>query len=162
MMRKSKPQLRRLCAKVAFDLILIDGNEYTGNFVQNQMHGQGTMHFAGGDVYVGAWKEGQASGQGVYTFKDGETVTGSFALGVSSGRCTVRYRNGDIYVGNMEDDERHGRGTLTVAGHDDPDKPAGAYDGTWSKGKRDGAFFYTRAGGASSENQTWKDGKRVS
>ena len=30
LMRKSKPQLRRLCAKVAFDLILIDGNEYTG------------------------------------------------------------------------------------------------------------------------------------
>ena len=30
LMRKSKPQLRRLCAKVAFDLVLIDGNEYTG------------------------------------------------------------------------------------------------------------------------------------
>ena len=30
LMKRSKPQLRRLCAKVAFDLILIDGNEYTG------------------------------------------------------------------------------------------------------------------------------------
>lgn len=30
LMKRSKPQLRRLCAKVAFDLILIDGNEFTG------------------------------------------------------------------------------------------------------------------------------------
>ena len=120
------------------------------------------MHYAGGDVYVGSWAEGQACGQGVYTFKDGETVSGSFKGGVSSGHCTVRYKNGDIYIGNMEDDERDGRGTLTVAGAGTAEEPAGAYCGEWKAGKRHGTIFYTRAGGASAEQQRWQDGVRQS
>ena len=30
LMRKSVPQLHRLCGRYHFDLVLIDGNEYTG------------------------------------------------------------------------------------------------------------------------------------
>ncbi|XP_039991891.1 radial spoke head 10 homolog B [Xiphias gladius] len=53
-------------------------NQYTGDFVQGQRHGQGTFCYAGGATYEGAWKNNKKHGKGKFTFKDGHVFEGEF------------------------------------------------------------------------------------
>lgn len=38
-------------------------NQYTGDFVQGQRHGQGTFSYAGGAFYEGEWKNDKKDGK---------------------------------------------------------------------------------------------------
>lgn len=40
------------------------GATYTGQVKDTQLHGQGTMKYANGDVYRSGWVKGKRSGQG--------------------------------------------------------------------------------------------------
>ncbi|XP_071319624.1 radial spoke head 10 homolog B isoform X2 [Trachinotus anak] len=53
-------------------------NQYKGDFVQGQRHGQGTFYYAGGAVYEGEWKNNRKHGKGKFTFKDGHVFEGEF------------------------------------------------------------------------------------
>jgi hypothetical protein len=44
---------------------------YTGDWTDDQMHGQGTFTFASGSSYTGAFVHGKYQGQGVYAWPDG-------------------------------------------------------------------------------------------
>jgi hypothetical protein len=46
---------------------------YTGEWVDDEMHGQGKFSFASGACYEGCWQHNQYQGQGRYTFPDGRT-----------------------------------------------------------------------------------------
>ena len=69
-----------------------NGNQYVGEWKDDEMHGQGTLTFTSGNKYVGAFKDGMYHGQGTYTWV-----------------------NGDHYVGEWKDDMYHGQGTYTWA-----------------------------------------------
>ncbi|XP_026132642.1 radial spoke head 10 homolog B isoform X1 [Carassius auratus] len=53
-------------------------NEYTGEFVQGQRHGQGQFFYASGAVYCGEWNRDKKHGQGRYTFENGRVYEGEF------------------------------------------------------------------------------------
>ena len=46
------------------------GNEYTGEFDKGVMHGFGKMNYADGSSYEGQWKGNLMSGEGVYIDSD--------------------------------------------------------------------------------------------
>ena len=42
------------------------------------MSGQGTFHYANGDIYKGQWQSNQAHGYGVYMHENGATYEGDW------------------------------------------------------------------------------------
>ena len=48
-----------------------NGEKYEGMFVNNKLHGQGTLTYANGDKYIGSWNSNKFHGQGSYTFYNG-------------------------------------------------------------------------------------------
>lgn len=65
--------------------------------------GQGTLTFTSGpnngDAYTGAFVNNTFHGQGTYTFKEGKTTVsykGQFTLGAITGQGTMTYSNGDV------------------------------------------------------------------
>ncbi|KAM9837984.1 radial spoke head 10 homolog B [Aulostomus maculatus] len=53
-------------------------NQYTGDFVQGERHGQGTFDYTDGEIYEGEWKNNKKHGQGKLTFEDGHIFEGEF------------------------------------------------------------------------------------
>uniref|UniRef100_UPI0037E89E2D radial spoke head 10 homolog B n=1 Tax=Semicossyphus pulcher TaxID=241346 RepID=UPI0037E89E2D len=54
-------------------------NQYTGDFIQGQRHGQGAFYYAGGAIYEGEWRDNKKHGKGKFTYKDGRVFEGEFA-----------------------------------------------------------------------------------
>ncbi|KAM9336614.1 radial spoke head 10 homolog B [Symphorus nematophorus] len=46
-------------------------NQYTGDFVQGQRHGQGTYYYASGAIYEGEWSNNKRHAKGKFTCNDG-------------------------------------------------------------------------------------------
>ncbi|XP_028423329.1 radial spoke head 10 homolog B isoform X2 [Perca flavescens] len=53
-------------------------NQYTGDFVHGQRHGQGTFYYAGGAIYENGWRKNKKHGKGKFTFEDGHVFEGEF------------------------------------------------------------------------------------
>ncbi len=53
-----------------------DGSVYTGDFLNHQSHGRGTLNFTNGSVYDGEWCNGKRHGRGKYTTKLGISFIG--------------------------------------------------------------------------------------
>lgn len=58
---------------------------YTGDWVDDEMHGQGKFTFASGAVYRGCFEHNKFQGQGSYTFPDGK----QYEVGADSGCGTL-------------------------------------------------------------------------
>ena len=67
--------------KDTWKILDANGNEYVGEFKNNEMNGQGTYTFADGSKYVGEFKNGLRNGLGTYTTADGEVVDGIWENG---------------------------------------------------------------------------------
>ena len=50
--------------------------DYTGEWKNNKMHGQGTKNFSNGDKYVGEWKNDKRYGKGTHTYSNGTVEKG--------------------------------------------------------------------------------------
>ena len=57
------------------------GDQYTGEWKNNHIHGQGTFTYADGDKYEGEWKDDKMHGQGTYTFINGKKIEGIWENG---------------------------------------------------------------------------------
>ncbi|MFO1421500.1 MAG: protein kinase [Candidatus Competibacteraceae bacterium] len=109
-----------------------DGSEYTGDFRNAKMHGQGTYLYAGrGEKYVGEWRNGAIDGQGTYYYRSGNRYSGSWRSGKKSGQGTYLYANGDKYVGEFASDQPNGQGTYYYRNGD-------RYEGEWHNGRKHG------------------------
>jgi hypothetical protein len=53
---------------------------YTGEFVENKMHGKGKFTYKDGSVYVGGFAEGLKHGKGKLSHKDGSGLEGNFMV----------------------------------------------------------------------------------
>ncbi|XP_055017146.1 radial spoke head 10 homolog B, partial [Boleophthalmus pectinirostris] len=53
-------------------------NQYIGDFVCGQRHGQGTFYYADGAVYEGEWRNNKKHGTGKFTFKNGKVFHREF------------------------------------------------------------------------------------
>ena len=69
------------------------GATYKGSFVADQFHGKGVYVWADGASYDGGWREGKMHGQGKYADADGVTWSGEFFNGkYNTGKCFVPLR----------------------------------------------------------------------
>ena len=84
------------------------GNQYVGEWKDDQFHGQGTYTWGSGDfygdVYVGEFKDGARHGQGTYTFANGDKYVGEFKDNLYHGQGTYTYVEGAKFVGEWKDD----------------------------------------------------------
>jgi len=109
-----------------------DGSEYSGDFRNAKMHGQGAYVYAGrGEKYVGEWRNGVISGQGAYYYRSGNRYQGEWRNGRKHGQGTYLYANGDKYVGDFANDQPNGQGTYYYRNGD-------RYEGEWRNGRKDG------------------------
>ena len=68
------------------ELVLENGNVYTGQFVQNLFHGKGTLRNKDGRYYEGEWENGLREGQGFFKWTDGSTYKGEFKRNLQNGQ----------------------------------------------------------------------------
>ena len=55
-------------------IFLRDGIEYEGSFVKDNIKGVGKFKWKNGDVYIGQVKFGKMHGNGIYKFKNGKEI----------------------------------------------------------------------------------------
>lgn len=110
-----------------------DGSEYTGQFRNAKMHGEGTYIYAGrGEKYVGEWRNGVINGQGTYYYRSGNRYDGGWRNGKKHGQGTFLYADrGEKYVGDFANDQPNGQG---VHYYSDGDR----YEGEWRNGRKNG------------------------
>lgn len=58
-----------------------NGDQYSGEYFGDKVHGFGVYHFANGHCYEGSWHEGRKQGYGLYTFRNGDTRCGGWDCG---------------------------------------------------------------------------------
>ena len=92
-----------------------EGDCLTDSFGNSQMHGEGRMEYANGDVYVGGWKRDQRCGFGDIRH----------AANPRTGRS-------DSFLGHWKDDVKHGRGD---ANEYDEEGMCRVYAAEWEHGK---------------------------
>jgi hypothetical protein len=130
-----------------------DGSEYSGDFRNARMHGQGTYTYAGrGEKYVGEWRNSVINGQGTYYYRSGNRYQGEWRNGRKHGQGTYLYASGDKYVGDFANDEPNGQGTYYYRNGD-------RYEGEFRDGRKHGqGVMYERGMRIVGE---WQDDRKV-
>lgn len=109
-----------------------DGSEYSGEFRNAKMHGEGTYTYASrGEKYVGEWRNNVINGQGTYYYRSGNRYQGEWRNGRKEGQGTYLYANGDKYVGDFTNDQPNGQGVYYYRSGD-------RYEGEWRNGRKEG------------------------
>ena len=116
-----------------------DGFFYTGDIVQDKMHGLGVMSLNNIVFYEGNFKDDTRDGHGILYLPDGsvydgqflnnlfhgvgyliypnsyaqKTYEGLFVNGLAHGKGTQTYKDGSVYEGFFANDVRQGLGVLT-------------------------------------------------
>lgn len=85
-----------------------DGITYTGDLVDGERHGYGTLRWPTGDSYTGEFRHGERTGAGVYRWANGEVYTGDFADGLFDGTGVYVMADGVRYTGDFVRDSFHG------------------------------------------------------
>ncbi|MBK8464662.1 MAG: hypothetical protein IPL32_02420 [Chloracidobacterium sp.] len=117
-----------------------NGDNYEGDFVSGQHHGQGTYRTKEGHVYVGQFAKGAYNGRGKITFPNGETYDGDWLNNERTGEGRATYKDGANYEGDWVANKWHGVGRSAYANGD-------VYYGNWVNGVRDGkATYYFKDG----------------
>jgi len=106
---------------------LPNGYEYTGEWVEGEISGQGMAKFPNGSIYEGSFANGKPHGRGKITFADGSTYEGDWVEGKINGTGVVVYSNGVRYEGAFKDAQPHGKGRM-----ESPNRYV--YEGDWATG----------------------------
>lgn len=150
---------------------------YSGGWLDNQYHGEGTHCSANGDVYVGEFRHGVREGVGRLSTglhvtnpsENGANVVitepltsavgtdfvyvGEFVRSLRDGLGQCTYRSGALYSGQWKAGEWSGEGSLTLPG-------GASHSGMWSCGVPNGPGTYTTGDGEIREG-VWRDGEPV-
>ncbi len=110
-----------------------DSSEYSGQFRNAKIHGQGTYVYAGrGEKYTGEWRNGVINGQGTYYYRSGNRYIGEWRNGKKQGQGTYLYADrGEKYVGDFANDRPNGQGIYYYSNGD-------RYEGEWRNGRKNG------------------------
>jgi hypothetical protein len=163
-----------------------NGGTYSGGWLNNKPHGEGTYIWANGNKYVGTIQNGKRHGRGTFYFLADDKSKGDIYVGEHKddkkhGHGTYTFANGNKYVGELRNDKRHGRGTFNsladnkfkgdlYVGEYKDDRKHGhgtytfangnKYVGGLRNGKRHGRGTYTHADGRIEEG-IWENGQPV-
>ena len=96
------------------ELLYCDGDYFKGVWYDDQPHGNGVfISPLRGIRYTGDWLEGQMEGPGTLECADGSSYVGAFAKGMKRGQGVMQYSSGAKYSGEWLDNRRHGTGVFT-------------------------------------------------
>ncbi|KAF5469838.1 hypothetical protein F2P56_010397 [Juglans regia] len=115
--------------------VLVNGDFYTGQWMDNLPHGHGKYFWTDGCMYVGEWQGGKTMGKGKFSWPSGATYDGEFKNGYMDGRGTYKGSSGDKFRGHWVMNMKHGQGTKSFANGDH-------YEGEWRRGLQDGKGKY--------------------
>ena len=87
-------------------------HSYTGQFVNNELSGQGACYWANGEKYDGHYVKNVRTGQGKYYWANKDKYFGSFENNLRSGHGSYYYSDGDAYEGEWKNDKKNGKGTF--------------------------------------------------
>ena len=127
------------------------GYLYTGEFLNNQKQGYGTIEWKDGAKYQGEFKENQINGYGIIEYPDDKFYQGEVKNGRMDGFGEFFWKDERKYIGNYKNDRRNGFGVF-IFKVDDPQNIKGqnnykkgtlldsfsAYLGFWKNGNMDG------------------------
>ncbi|UJR28322.1 hypothetical protein I4U23_009565 [Adineta vaga] len=113
-------------------LLFGDGSYYQGEFVDNEIIGQGTRYFATSrNTYTGQFYYGEMDGQGRLRLGNGDCYEGNFKSNHFEGEGSYLSHNKELYTGTWHQHRRHGQGEQTYADETH-------YIGDWIADKRHG------------------------
>ncbi|KAK1370496.1 Phosphatidylinositol 4-phosphate 5-kinase [Heracleum sosnowskyi] len=127
------------------------GDVYTGQWLNNCPHGQGSYMWSDGCMHVGEWFRGQLMGKGKFSWINGSTYEGQFKDGFMDGEGIYMGSSNDIYMGKWVMNVKHGMGTMHFSNGD-------SYDGDWRRGVQDGQGRYNWHFGNKYSGE-WKNGE---
>ncbi|KAM2595326.1 hypothetical protein FF1_039924 [Malus domestica] len=131
--------------------VLANGDFYTGQWVDDYVHGQGKYLWTDGCMYVGEWQKGKTAGKGKFSWPCGATYEGEFKNGYMDGKGTYIGSCGDTYRGSWVMNLKYGQGTKSFVNGD-------YYEGEWRRGLQDGQGRYQWKNGNHYIGQ-WRHGK---
>ncbi|CAK0832973.1 unnamed protein product [Prorocentrum cordatum] len=89
------------------------GSVYEGEWMHNQMHGNGKFISPDGSVYNGQWVENCIGPSGSISWPGGPEYVGAFRDGLQHGRGKVSWPDGRSYEGEFANGKQHGRGVYS-------------------------------------------------
>ena len=132
----------------------LNGDLYSGAFLDDQMHGTGAMIYCDGSVFKGKFLSGKLE-EGCMIYPNGASYTGAFRDGRRHCcRGTYIYQDGSIYVGNFDNDTISGHGRMTWV-------DGSTFIGEWKDGKQNGFGKEFNPDGEISHEGLWHDGDIV-
>ena len=87
---------------------------YEGNFIDNNITGNGTYIWNNGEKYIGNFLNGKMDGKGKYFWPDGSYYEGDYINNIKEGNGKFKWSNGKIYEGPFKNGNPNGKGILTV------------------------------------------------
>ncbi|WP_163336950.1 MORN repeat-containing protein [Desulfopila sp. IMCC35008] len=120
-----------------------DGEQYTGDWQNEQKHGYGTYVYSSGEQYSGGWRYNKKHGQGTYVWPGGYQFTGGWQNNLAHGQGIYTYPNGDrssqvLNMGQLVSEERLSAQSSTPvqATSNTPSVPAVAAPSSLPSGRR--------------------------
>ncbi|OMO73723.1 Phosphatidylinositol-4-phosphate 5-kinase, core [Corchorus olitorius] len=122
------------------ELLLPNGDAYSGSLLGNVPEGQGKYVWQGGCVYEGEWRRGMRHGTGKIRWPSGTFYDGEFSGGYMHGTGTYIASNKLTYKGRWKLNLKHGLGYQVYPNGD-------VFEGSWIQGTPEGPGKYTWANG---------------
>ncbi|XP_022767260.1 phosphatidylinositol 4-phosphate 5-kinase 9-like isoform X3 [Durio zibethinus] len=118
------------------ELLLPNGDSYSGSLLGNVPEGQGKYVWQGGCVYEGEWRRGMRHGIGKIQWPSGTVYDGEFSGGYMHGTGTYIGSNKLTYKGRWKLNLKHGLGYQVYPNGD-------VFEGSWMQGTPEGPGKYT-------------------
>ena len=93
----------------------VNGDCYTGQYLNGKRHGSGSYKHSNGCQYVGQWDSGLKHGQGTLSYPDKGKYTGEWVAGRREGYGVYEYKGGDVYSGGWKSGVKSGKGVYKFA-----------------------------------------------
>lgn len=139
--------------EVVGQLVYADGSIYNGLLRNLKREGKGEMIYADQSRYVGFWKNDKKHGEGDVEYTNHICIHCTFVEDELTTIHSVTYPTEGVYVGDLQNQLRHGSGTLTFFN-------GSTYTGEWKNDKRNGLGKYTFSTSDRVYDGEWKDNQR--
>ena len=116
-------------------LVLSNGQEYIGDFINGEKTGNGKIIYEDGTVYEGQIENGELKGEGKMVWKNGYEYEGSFNGNKLEGYGTLKGPFNEFYKGDFSNNLFHGNGTYTF-------QNGNIYNGQFSYGVKKGKGIF--------------------
>lgn len=132
-----------------------NGQVFTGNFEFSCAHAYGVWSDPTGASYEGQWERNLKHGSGRYVHADGTTYDGEWHHDTKSGTGTEIWADGASYTGQFLSGCKHGHGKYVYS---DKQGKECSYDGQWCNDQMEGEGIYHFADGRCYRGQ-WQGGR---